>query len=185
MTTPKPIIVVGLDGSEAAAAALDWAMAEGEVRGHTVEVVTVWRYFEPLADRAAATGPGSVPGAEHVRPHAGMAELAEYIRENLATAVAHHPNAEYRHVQLGGRPPGETLVEVAADAAMLVVGSHGSSGVLPALLGSVSAHCVRHALCPVVIVRADTPRRHVHEKHRAVVAGSFSQTMDPTPGPLL
>ncbi|TDQ00413.1 universal stress protein [Labedaea rhizosphaerae] len=185
MSAPKPMIVVGLDGSEAAAAALDWAMAEGECRGYTVEVVTVWRYFEPLADRAVATGPGSVPGAEIVGPHAGMVELAEYIHENLATAVAHHPKAEYRHVQLGGRPPGETLVRAAADAAMLVVGSHGSSGVLPALLGSVSAHCVRHAPCPVVIVRADTPRRHGHEKQRSVVAGSRSHTMDPTPGPLL
>jgi nucleotide-binding universal stress UspA family protein len=185
MITQKPTIVVGLDGSEVAAAALGWAMAEGEYRDHTVEIITVWQYFEPLADRAAATGPGSMPGAKIVRPHAGMAELAAAIEDNLVAAVEHHPRAEYRHVQLGGLPPGETLVRAAADAAMLVVGSHGSSGVLSSLLGSVSAHCVRHAPCPVVIVRADTPRRHGHANRRSVVAASRAGTMDPTPGPLL
>ena len=181
MTTPKPIIVVGLDGSDVAADALDWAMAEAEQRGYAVEAITVWRYFEPLPDRAAATGPGSLPGAEIVRPHAGMRELADYIEENLATAAAHHPDAEYRHVNLGGRPAGETLAQAATGAAMLVVGSHGTSGVLPALLGSVSAHCVRHAPCPVVIIRAGAPPHHRHGE----VAARLAHTTDSTMGPLL
>ena len=184
MTTPQPTIVVGLDGSDVAAAALDWAMAEGECRGYAVDVITVWRYFEPLADRAAATGPGSVAGSEVVQPHAGMAELADYVEEHLAAAAKNHPKVEYRHVNLGGRPPGETLVKASAGAAMLVVGSHGTSGVLPALLGSVSAHCVRHAKCPVVIVRADHEHR-ADGKHRHPGRTGLTDSLEPTVGPLL
>jgi hypothetical protein len=45
-----------------------------------------------------------------------------------------------------------TLLEVAAGAALLVVGSRGHGAFLGTVLGSVSEHCVRHAPCPVVVV---------------------------------
>jgi nucleotide-binding universal stress UspA family protein len=51
-------------------------------------------------------------------------------------------------------PAGDVLVAAAADAELVVVGSHGRSGLAAALLGSVSQHVVRHAPCPVVIVRS-------------------------------
>jgi len=43
---------------------------------------------------------------------------------------------------------------VAADADMLVVGSHGRSNLSRVVLGSVALACVNHAPCPVVVVRA-------------------------------
>ena len=46
------------------------------------------------------------------------------------------------------------LLEAAADADLLVVGHRGHGEFVEALLGSVSQHCVHHARCPVVIVRA-------------------------------
>lgn len=45
-------------------------------------------------------------------------------------------------------------MRVAADAAMLVVGSHGHGALGRALLGSVSTECARHATCPVVVIPA-------------------------------
>ncbi|HET7726723.1 MAG TPA: universal stress protein [Candidatus Limnocylindrales bacterium] len=56
--------------------------------------------------------------------------------------------------------PGESIVE-AADAEgadLILVGSHGRSGVGRVLLGSVSDFVVRHANCPVLVVR-QRPKR--------------------------
>lgn len=52
--------------------------------------------------------------------------------------------------------PADSIVEAAAaeGADMIVVGSHGRSGLGRAILGSVSDHVVRHAPCPVLVVRA-------------------------------
>ena len=54
--------------------------------------------------------------------------------------------------------PGESIVEASqAEAAdMIIVGSHGRSAVGRFLIGSVSDHVVRHATCPVLVVRSGT-----------------------------
>lgn len=51
--------------------------------------------------------------------------------------------------------PGEAIVEAAEaeGADLILVGSHGRGGVGRALLGSVSDYVVRHATCPVLVVR--------------------------------
>jgi nucleotide-binding universal stress UspA family protein len=59
--------------------------------------------------------------------------------------------------------PGEGIVAAAhsENADLIVVGSHGRSGVSRFLIGSVSDYVVRHAHCPVMVVRGKTeaPRR--------------------------
>ncbi|MEU3985934.1 universal stress protein [Streptomyces sp. NPDC026672] len=54
--------------------------------------------------------------------------------------------------------PAAALTEAAKDAELLVVGSRGHGAFTGMLLGSVSHHCVHHATCPVLVVRADTDR---------------------------
>ena len=51
---------------------------------------------------------------------------------------------------------GDALVGESESAELLVVGSHGRSGLKAALLGSVSRHVVSHAACPVVVVKASS-----------------------------
>jgi nucleotide-binding universal stress UspA family protein len=52
-------------------------------------------------------------------------------------------------------PPGESIVEAATSEQvdLVVVGSHGRGVVGRFLVGSVSEHVVRHAPCPVLVVR--------------------------------
>ena len=51
--------------------------------------------------------------------------------------------------------PGEAIVDAAEaeQVDLIVLGSHGRRGVHRTLMGSVSDHVVRHAQCPVVVVR--------------------------------
>lgn len=51
--------------------------------------------------------------------------------------------------------PGDAIVAAAdaEDADLIIVGSHGRSGVSRFLIGSVSDYVVRHAHCPVMVVR--------------------------------
>jgi nucleotide-binding universal stress UspA family protein len=140
-------IVVGVDDSEQAAAALRWALAEGVLRQATVEVVHSWspplsalpfgatlqlRANEGEIDAAART---SVDGLVD----AALAEMDDQPPEVLRTIL---PGA-----------PALTLVEVAESADLLVVGSHGRTGLSRLVLGSVAMACVQHAPCPVVVLR--------------------------------
>ena len=49
--------------------------------------------------------------------------------------------------------PAKALVDRSADAALVVVGSRGLGSVRGALMGSVSADVLRHAHCPVAVIR--------------------------------
>ena len=48
--------------------------------------------------------------------------------------------------------PAKVLLDEAANADLLMVGSRGLGGFAELLLGSVSHECAQHATCPVVIV---------------------------------
>jgi nucleotide-binding universal stress UspA family protein len=50
----------------------------------------------------------------------------------------------------------ELLAQESENVDLVVVGSHGKSGIRAALLGSVSRHVVDHARCPVVVVKPRT-----------------------------
>jgi len=51
--------------------------------------------------------------------------------------------------------PRQTLLDVAQSerADLIVVGSHGRSGLAKMMLGSVSSHVVTHAPCSVLVVK--------------------------------
>ena len=55
--------------------------------------------------------------------------------------------------------PREALVDTvrAENADLLVVGSHGRTGISKLMLGSVASHVVAHAPCDVLVVKRTTP----------------------------
>jgi nucleotide-binding universal stress UspA family protein len=141
-------IVVGVDDSEQAAAALRWALAEGALRGATVEVVHSW---SPPLSALPFGATLVIPVDEAAIDSAARASVDELVDAALAE-MDQRPPEVLRTILPGG--PASTLVEVSEDADMLVVGSHGRSGLSRLMLGSVAMACVNHAACPVVIIRA-------------------------------
>jgi nucleotide-binding universal stress UspA family protein len=78
-------------------------------------------------------------------------------REAAAQAIVvagRHAGVSVRFLVWEGEP-GAAIVEaaVAESADLVVVGTHGRSRVGRLVLGSVSDHVVRHAPCPILIVR--------------------------------
>ena len=138
------VIVVGVDGSEESKEALRWALEEARLRQATLRAVNAWMY-------PTIFGPTPIPPEMFDR---GM--LEEDAEKTLGAAVAEvagdDPPAYVERVVTEG-PATHVLVEAAADADLLVVGSRGHGGFTGLLLGSVSQQCAHHAPCAVVIVR--------------------------------
>lgn len=82
-----------------------------------------------------------------------LAETRKKLDEAVKTALAGLENVEVRtQVVHGDAAP--VLIDASCDAALLVVGSRGLGAIVGTFLGSVSEHCVRHASCPVVVIRS-------------------------------
>ena len=144
------IVVVGVDASEGAKAALTFAHEEARLRKATLRVVHAW-----LFGYADCTGfEGAVPpvfGGIHETQAAVEATLATTLRQTLGDADG--VKIEKRAVE---GTPAAVLIDESRGADLLVVGSRGHGGFAQLLLGSVSQQCAHHAECPVVIVRAQS-----------------------------
>ncbi len=133
-------IVVGVDGSQSSQEALEWAVRQAHCTGAAVEAVLAWHY--PVSYGWVVT-----------QEDPGLKELAGKV---LADAVSRvqplAPDVTIR-ARIIEQNPAQALIDEAAGADLLVVGSRGHGGFVGALLGSVSQHCVHHSPCPVVVIR--------------------------------
>ena len=139
-------IVVGVEGSGYARAALIWAIEEAHHRSAVVDVVTCY-------------SPTYVPAAPDLGyvPLNSLDLLAEVEKMQgdvieSAVEVTNHPDVEIRRVVKKGRAA-DTLMTAAEGADMLVVGNRGRGGFAGLRLGSVSQSIAHHSPCPLVIVR--------------------------------
>lgn len=143
-------VVVGVDGSEHAAAALRWAAEEARLRGAPLVVVHAWSYMPPVP----VAEPGMVP-----MPAIGMPESLDAQRDVAGTALESAvddllPEGLQVEQLLVEGAPADVLCETVDEDDLLVVGTRGHGDIASAFLGSVSHDVVRHAACPVVIVHA-------------------------------
>ncbi len=147
-------VVVGVDGSAGASAALLWAAAEARLRATRLRVVHAWRFSYP---DVAGYGWG---GAIEVLPRTGVGDQHRAAEALLEEATAHLAfeglDVDIQCEAVEGTAA-EVLVGAAGEADLLVVGSRGHGGFVGLLLGSVSQQCAHSAPCPVVIVHA--PKR--------------------------
>ncbi len=144
---PQRPVVVGVDGSDSAAAALDFALAEAYAR--KVDLLAIMTWYGRLPARTVERLP-LIYDASDV-----TAECGRVLERAVSGARARLPEAsqvtvreEVRH----GRAA-RTLVEASTDAQLVVVGARGRGGFLGLRLGSVSQAVLHHAECPVAIIR--------------------------------
>ncbi|MDV7083943.1 universal stress protein [Rhodococcus sp. IEGM 248] len=146
MTGIKPI-VVGVDGSEAASAAVAWAARAAAALSLPLHIVTVVH----------------IPAFYYTEPY-----LAESFKEELEdTAKARLGSARVHAKQTVDEPlditteqhegkVSQTLIELSANARMVVLGSRGHGEFTGLLVGSTTSAVAAHGHCPLVVVRGRT-----------------------------
>jgi len=138
------VIVVGVDGSEGAEIALEFAAKEAALRGSRLRLVSAWEI--PASVLASV-----VAGKEFYEE---FRENAVRVAQEAAAVVeAHGPSVEHEEIVAEGHA-GKVLLDNAVDAELLVVGRRGQGTIREMLLGSISRHVVANAKCPLVIVPA-------------------------------
>lgn len=137
-------VVVGIDGSDAAEAALHFAFDEASRRGWTVHAVHAWDV--PAYDLLIVpNGPVPVPLADVADDEVRLtAEVLSGFRDD-------YPDVDVVE-SLVRAPAVQALLDASADAAMVVVGTHGHGPAMGALLGSVSNGLLHKVTVPIVVV---------------------------------
>ncbi|OXM50399.1 universal stress protein [Amycolatopsis alba] len=137
---PENRIVVGLDGSAGSAAAVRWAAGQAVRQGAALQVVNVWVHDSALDDASANR---TVAEATDVHLKALEAATTKILGDHKGLEITYDvPQGD----------PGDTLVERSENAALLVLGSHGTGKIRELLVGSVCKTALHHATCPVTVI---------------------------------
>ena len=143
-------IVVGVDGSPASNAAVCWAARDAAMRNVPQTLVHAYNTYVPTFPQIPLSAGVALfqeeDGRQVLEQAVKIAEDAVKADQNIAIAS-----------ELKSSPPVPTMVDLSEDAEMVVVGSNGRGAVGRVLLGSVSSGVVRHAKCPVAVIRDEDP----------------------------
>jgi nucleotide-binding universal stress UspA family protein len=145
-------ILVPVDYSEGAANALNWATDLAQQLGAELEVVHVWDRPAYVSTEAVVQTDGG-----HTRT------LGELIRENaeaaMATFLANHMRDREGttvlppHYLVSGEPASTLVAELESGRYdLVVIGTHGRTGLKHLLLGSVADKLIRFSPVPVLTV---------------------------------
>ena len=139
-------IVVAVDGSPAADVAASWAAREAAMRNVPLSIVhsvvtptATWPpmpYPDALAVRLEDDGKKAIMHAVKIAEDAMPADRRVTINRELVYST-----------------PALALIKMSDEADMIVVGTSGRGLLARGVLGSVSSTVVRHANCPVAVVR--------------------------------
>ncbi len=142
-------ILIGVDGSRAAEVACHFVAGRTWPTGTRIGLISA---FESPADWTGLAPP--VPDAVNAE-----AEAAELVLEQRAAEL--RARGWSVDTQLVAGRPAEVLVRAATEqfAGLLAVGNRGLGPIASAIIGSVSAHLVNHAPCPVLVVRSGEATR--------------------------
>ena len=154
-------VLIAYDGSEVSRAAVRHAAEL--FPGRPAVLVTVW---EPGLAVVAVGLPDTV-GLGSMPADPETVEVVDRLEREHASAVAGDGAEFARSLGLVAEPQAvpdeldvaDTLIGIAHErgAAVVVVGSHGISGLRSRLLGSVSRKLIGHCDRPVLVIRDDSP----------------------------
>lgn len=129
-------ILVGLDGSADSEDAIAFAFEQAARFGAPLTVAYCWQ-----------------PQGRHDAPITETRGLLQnWVAESVRAYEDKYPAVAVRSLVVEGRPA-VALAELTDGTSLVVVGSRGRGGVTGLLLGSVSQSLLRHARCPVAVVR--------------------------------
>lgn len=137
-------IIVGIDGSANAMAALQWARERATLTGRELVAVFAWSFFDQ----------GYHPPGEHLLPEFTESDAARVLDRALEQAGI--TTGVTRELVQDFAP--EALIGVATADDLIVVGARGLGGFKGLLLGSVSHQVLEDAPCPVVVIHDATIR---------------------------
>jgi nucleotide-binding universal stress UspA family protein len=156
-------VVVGLDDSVAAQAALQWAARYARFSYTDVRVIHV----PTCSVGASIAWSAGVPGIEGLlSPEPD--NLRQLAVQRMFEAVHPEPGwvLEYRDGY-----PGQVLVAQSHQAQLLILGTRKRAGLARLLSGSTSHFCLTHATCPVLAI----PETEAQPGHRSVPNGLRSR----------
>jgi nucleotide-binding universal stress UspA family protein len=165
-TGRRPRVLVGVDGSAPAHAALEFAVREARLRDAALVAVMAvhipdYAWLDPYGTRS--------------HPEEDVLRLA---REKLDRMLA-SGNTEGLELDpvVTAVPASQALLDRSANCDLLVVGSRGRGGFRGLVLGSVSMQCVLHARCPVTVVH--TKPQPAEPRHHQTLAEARAETTAP------
>ena len=152
-------ILVATDGSREAARAAHSAAQIADETASELHMVYVRPKSAPL-HAGHFVGPEV---EEHwlQREQELLERKAQFLLDTQVEEIeAAGSNVAQIHLRVG--KPDEEIVALGEElgTGLIVVGSRGREGIRRALMGSVSDSVVRHAHCPVLVVRKETPLQH-------------------------
>lgn len=157
-------IIVGADGSPASAAAIRWAAKDAALRHLSLTVVhvinpavTQWPHG-PLPDDVAVW-----------QESQGRLILAAALK--IARDAARSRPTVSIDTEMYSSATIPTFLDLSKDAELIVVGNHGRGALARSVLGSVSSSLIRHAHCPVAVVRDEQPRTPSPVQRAPVLVG--------------
>jgi nucleotide-binding universal stress UspA family protein len=147
--TPIRQILVPVDFSEPSRAAFDYAVDLAKPFAASIDVIHVWE------------APSFLPAGTLLDAEVWSRSLAEVIQKNAQTALeqfvseAAKRGVVVRASRAETGSPALTIVEAAKTGHydLIVMGTHGRTGLSRTFLGSVAERVVRHSSCPVLTVR--------------------------------
>jgi nucleotide-binding universal stress UspA family protein len=146
-------ILLATDGSEEAALAVRTAADMAQQTGSELHVVYVGPSLEYVGMGPPEIGNIPAPTQEQL-----SSEARELLEAEVEQVKAQGGTVAQAH--LGAGIPDREIVALAEEigAGLIVIGSRGRGGIRRALMGSVSDSVVRHAHCPVLVVRTEKIR---------------------------
>jgi nucleotide-binding universal stress UspA family protein len=164
-TGRRPRVLVGVDGSAPAHAALEFAVGEARLRGAVLEAVLAvqlpdYAWIDPYGVRT---------------PEEDALQRAREKLDRMLASV--HTEGLLLDPVVTAVPAPQALVDRSVDCDLLVVGSRGHGGFRGLVLGSVSMQCVLHAHCPVTVVRAEP--QPAEPRHHQTLAEARAETTAP------
>lgn len=169
-------ILVPTDFSAGSKLAFEYALTLAASLGATLEMVHITERPHYLKTDTKLQKEG-----EEAKPiHEFIEQQANLSMKNFIKHLPSHEKVTVKETVLCGSPYEELLKYAdSKENVMIVMGTHGRTGVAHMLLGSIAEKIVRHASCPVLTIRhpeMDPRKKYEGKQHGGYHGTDFSSS---------